>query len=135
MNKVYNISKKPLLRNFECKITFLSVGQIRVGITFQPKIDEIDEDFKCPPYDIYCIFEDLKQFYTYNNKWKFIFNSQNMELTKGDSMIMRFKFGELRYYVKIEDLIILLRYHLPIKKNFNFLFNVDQKNLKLKLII
>ena len=35
-NKIYNVSKKPLPRNFECKITFLGVHWIRVGITIEP---------------------------------------------------------------------------------------------------
>ena len=132
-NKVYNISKKPLPRNFECKITFLSVGWIRVGITFEPKIDEIDEDFNCPPYDIYCILEDLKQFYTYNNKWKFIFNTQNMELTKGDSMIMRFKNGELRYFVNLEELDNFVKIPLTNKGEFYLFIQCRSEKSKAKI--
>jgi len=102
--KIYNVSKKPLPINFECKITFLSVAWIRVGITFEPKIAEVDEDINCPPFDIYCILEDLKQFYTYKTKWKFVFNNKDIQLSKNDTMIMRFKNGELRYYINGEDL-------------------------------
>ena len=103
-SKFYNISKKPLPLNFECKINFLSVGWIRVGITFEPKIADFEEDTNCPPYDIYCILEDLKQFYTYKNKWKYVFNNKDLKLEQGDIMIMRFKNGELRYIINGEDL-------------------------------
>ena len=102
--KFYNISKKPLPLNFECKISFISVGWIRVGITFEPKIADFEEDTNCPPYDIYCILEDLKQFYTYKNKWKYVFKNKDMKLEQGDIMIMRFKNGELRYIINGEDL-------------------------------
>jgi len=102
--KLYNVSSKPLPINFECKISFLSVAWIRVGITFEPKIADLDEDVNCPPYDIYCILEDLKQFYTYKSKWKFIFNTKNIQLSKSTEMIMRFKNGELRYFINGECL-------------------------------
>ena len=103
-SKLYNISKNPLPLNFECKITFLSVGWIRVGITFEPKIEDFEEDANCPPYDIYCLLEDLKQFYTYKNKWKYIFKNKDLQLEQGDIMIMRFRNGELRYLINGEDL-------------------------------
>ena len=117
-NKIYNVSKKPLPRNFECKITFLGVYWIRVGITFEPKIAEIDEDVNSPPFDIYCILEDLKQFYTYKTKWKYIFNNKDIQLIKGDVMIMRFKNGELRYIVNGEDLENVVKIPLIEKGDF-----------------
>ena len=132
-DKIYNVSKKPLPKNFECKITFISVGWIRVGITFEPKIAEIDEDVNCPPFDIYCILEDLKQFYTYKNKWKFIFNNKDFQLTKGDSMIMRFKNGELRYYINGEDLENIVKIPLINKGDFYLFIQCRSEKSKAKI--
>jgi hypothetical protein len=132
-SKIYNVSKKPLPRNFECKITFLSVGWIRVGLTFEPKIADIDEDVNCPPFDIYCILEDLKQFYTYKNKWKFIFNSKEIQLTKADNMIMRFKNGELRYYINGEDLENIVKIPLINKGDFYLFIQCRSEKSKAKI--
>ncbi len=128
-NKIYNVSKRPLPRNFECKITFLAVHWIRVGITFEPKIAEIDEDVNCPPFDLYCILEDLKQFYTYQTKWKYIFNN-NLQLTKGDTMIMRFKNGELRYIINGEDLENIVK--IPLFDKGDFYLFIQCRNEKSK---
>ena len=129
-DKIYNVSKKPLPINFECKITFLGVHWIRVGITFEPKIGEIDEDVNCPPFDIYCILEDLKQFYTYKNKWKYIFNSKDLQLAKGDVMIMRFKNGELRYIINGEDLENIVK--IPLVDKGDFYLFIQCRNDKSK---
>ena len=120
-NKLYNISKNSLPLNFECKISFISVGWIRVGITFEPKIADLEEDTNCPPYDIYCILEDLKQFYTYKNKWKYVFKNKDLQLEAGDIMIIRFKNSELRYFINGEDLGTVIKIPL-IHQNDFYLF-------------
>ena len=115
--KMYNVSKKPLPRNFECKITFLSVAWIRVGITFDPKIAEYSEDKNIPPFDIYCILEDLKQFCR-EGQFKWLSNKRDLPLRKGDNMIMRFKNGELRYYINGEVLSDIIKIPVDNKGEF-----------------
>ena len=129
-NKLYNISKKPLPLNFEAKINFISVGWIRVGITFEPKIADFEEDANCPPYDIYCILEDLKQFYTYKNKWKYVFKNKDIKLEQGDIMIMRFKNGELRYIINGEDLGTVIK--IPFYHQSNFYLFIQCRTEKSK---
>ena len=129
-SKLYNISKKPLPLNFECKINFLSVGWIRVGITFEPKIVDFEEDTNCPPYDIYCILEDLKQFYTYKSKWKYVFKNKDIKLEQGDVMIMRFKNGELRYIINGEDLENIVK--IPLVDKGDFYLFIQCRNDKSK---
>ncbi len=114
---MYNVSKKALPRNFECKITFLSVAWIRVGITFDPKIAEYSEDNNIPPFDIYCILEDLKLFCR-EGKFKWLSNKRDLPLRKGDNMIMRFKNGELRYYINGEELSDIIKIPLDNKGEF-----------------
>ena len=132
-SKLYNISKHPLPLNFECKITFISVEWIRVGITFEPKIEDFEEDINCPPYDIYCILEDLKQFYTYKKKWKFVFKDKDMQLGEGDVMIMRFKNGELRYIVNGEDLGTVIKIPLIQQSDFYLFIQCRSEKSKAKI--
>ena len=132
-SKLYNISKNPLPLNFECKITFISVGWIRVGITFEPKIVDFEEDANCPPYDIYCILEDLKQFYTYKSKWKYIFNNKDIQLEQGDVMIMRFKNGELRYFINGEDLGGVIKIPLIHQSDFYLFIQCRSEKSKAKV--
>ena len=74
--QTYNISKFPLPNNFEVKLHFSSVDWVRTGITFDKSIGDDEIDANCPLYDIYCILEDLVQFYTLNNKWKYLFKKE-----------------------------------------------------------
>ena len=132
-SKLYNISKLPLPLNFECKITFISIEWIRVGITFEPKIEDFEEDTNCPPYDIYCILEDLKQFYTYKNKWKFVFKDKDIQLMEGDVMIMRFKNGELRYIINGEDLGTVIKIPLIHQSDFYLFIQCRSEKSKAKI--
>ena len=132
-SKLYNISKYPLPLNFECKITFLSVGWIRVGITFEPKIEDFEEDANCPPYDIYCILEDLKQFYTYKNKWKYIFKNKDLQLEQDDIMIMRFRNRELRYLINGEDIGGVVKIPLNYQNDFYLFIQCRSEKSKAKV--
>ena len=132
-SKLYNISKNPLPLNFECKITFLSVGWIRVGITFEPKIEDFEEDANCPPYDIYCLLEDLRQFYTYKNKWKYVFKNKDLQLEQGDIMIMRFRNGELRYLINGEDLGGVVKIPLIHQSDFYLFIQCRSEKSKAKI--
>lgn len=134
--KIYNVSKHPLPRNFEARISFPSVNWIRTGITFDKGICELEEDANCPPFDIYCILEDLKQFYTMKNKWRYIFKNKDKQLTNGDSLTMRFKNGELRYALNGEDLGNVVKINLADKKDF-YLFvqcRTDKSRAKVEYI-
>ena len=130
---IYNVSKHPLPQNFECKINFLSVGWIRVGITFEPSIGDVDEDANCPPFDIYCILEDLKQFYSLKNKWKYIFRNKDISLSKGDSMTMQLLNGELRYFINGEDLGNVVKIPLINKGDFYLYVQCRSENSKAKV--
>ena len=59
---IYNCSKYPLPRNFEVKLYFSSVDWIKTRISFSNENEQTDANY--PSYDIYCILEDLMQFYT-----------------------------------------------------------------------
>ena len=77
--------------------------------------------------------EDLKQFYTYKNKWKFIFNNKDLQLSKGDNMIMRFKNGELRYYINGEDLENIVKIPLVNKGEFYLFIQCRSEKSKAKI--
>ena len=111
----------------------ISVGWIRIGITFEPKIADFEEDTNCPPYDIYCILEDLKQFYTYKNKWKYIFKNKDIQLEQGDVMIMRFKNGELRYLINGEDLGNVIKIPLIHQSDFYLFIQCRSEKSKAKV--
>ena len=101
---VYNISKYPLPLNFEAKIRFNSVDWVRTGITFDKSIINDQNDNNCPPYEVFCILEDLLQFYTLNTGWKNCFNKDRRPLKPGDNLTIRLKNGELKYFLNDEDL-------------------------------
>ena len=84
--EIYNISKYPLPRNFEVKLHFSSVDWVRTGITFNKEIINDQSDVNCPQYDIYCILEDLIQFYTLKTGWKNCFRNDNRLLKNGDNV-------------------------------------------------
>ena len=95
---IYNCSKYPLPKNFEIKLYFISVDWIRTGISFSNDIINEQTDANCPQYDIYCILEDLMQFYTKNNGWKNCF-TKFRKLKAGDFMTINFKNGDLKYSI------------------------------------
>ena len=132
-SKVYNISKFPLPRNFEVKILFQSVGWIRTGITFNKNIAEYEDDANCPSCDIYCILEDLKQFYTNKNKWRYLFKNKENTLQAGDIMVMRFKNGELRYSVNGIDLGNVVKINLVNKGDFYLFIQCRTEKSKAKI--
>ena len=89
--ETYNISKFPLPRNFEVKLHFSSADWVRTGITFNKEIINDQSDVNCPQYDIYCILEDLIQFYTLKTVWKNCFRGDNHTLKNGDNVIITLK--------------------------------------------
>ena len=97
LSSFYNISKYPLPQNFEAKIHFIDVDQVRIGITFDPDIiREINND-NIPNYKIYYIHRDLRVFYDYHQKkWFRYFNGKNI-LKNGDDLTMILKDGKLGY--------------------------------------
>ena len=77
--------------------------------------------------------EDLKQFYTYKNKWKFIFKNKDIQLEAGDVMIMRFKNGELRYLINGEDLGSVIKIPLIHQNNFYLFIQCRTEKSKAKV--
>jgi hypothetical protein len=129
-NLVYNLSKLALPRNFEVKILFGGVDWIRTGISFSKDIINDQNDSNCPQYDVYCILEDLVQFYTKHNGWKNCFTRGGRSLKTGDYMTITMKNGELRYAVNDSDLGSVIKIDLSKKKDV-YLF-VHSRNPKSK---
>ena len=97
LSSFYNISKYPLPQNFEAKIHFTDVDQVRIGITFDPNIIREISDDNSPKYKIYYIHRDMRVFYDYHqNKWFRYFNGKNI-LKNGDDLTMILKDGKLGY--------------------------------------
>ena len=129
LSSYYQISKIPLPKNFEVKIYFEKVHMIRMGITFDSNIvKEKNIDNNSPLYDIYYIYEGLKNFYTYKRGWIHNVFKPGNELKSGDDLIMRLKNGKLSYLhngVSIGD-----SYSLDINKinNKDFYLLVHRRN-------
>ena len=131
---IYNCSKYPLPKNFEVKLYFSSVDWIRTGISFSNDIINEQTDANCPSYDIYCILEDLIQFYTKNTAWKNCFN-KGRKLKAGDYMTITFKNGELKYSVNDIDLGSKINIDLSTKKKPPYLFvHVRNEHSKAEII-
>ncbi len=126
----YNISKFACPKNFEAKILFVCVDWIRTGITFSRDIVNDQNDANCPQYDVYCILEDLVQFYTKHNGWKNLFSRGSRGLKAGDYMTITLKNGELRYAINDSDLGSVIKIDLSKKKEFYLL--VHGRNTKSK---
>ena len=101
IDKIYNISKFPLPKNFEIKLYFPNVDSIRSGITFDKSIINCNSDSNSPKYDIYYIYEKLDNFYTLKDQWNNHFNKFNRKLQSGDFMTINMKDGKMIY--KIND--------------------------------
>jgi hypothetical protein len=98
-SSIYNISKHPLPLNFEALIYYASVDWVRTGITFDKNIINFQSDENCPLFDVYCILEDLKQFYSQRTGWEGIFNKQVKPLKAGDYMKIILKNGKMKFVV------------------------------------
>ena len=127
---IYNISKYPLPINFEAKILFISVDWVRSGITFNKEIIKEQNDVNCPKFDIYCILEDLIQFYTLRNEWKNCFKKGGRPLKAGDTMTITLKNGEMRYAINDVDLGNFIKIDMYQKKEMYLL--VHTRNSKSK---
>lgn len=124
---VYNISKYPLPKNFEVKLLFTAVDWIRCGISFNKEVIEDQTDVNCPQYDVYCILEDLVQFYTKNSGWKNCFTKGQRPLKAGDYMTITLWNGELRYAVNEIDLGSVIKIDMTKKKEI-YLFLHTRNN-------
>ena len=129
-SQIYNISKYILPKNCEIKLLFDSVDWIRSGISFSKEIVNEQNDFNCPSYDIYCILEDLIQFYSQNSGWKNCFNKSQRPLKSGDYMTITFKNRELRYAINNNDLGSVIKIDMTKKKDA-YLF-IQARNPKSK---
>ena len=132
--ETYNISKMPLPLNFEAKIYFKAVEWVRTGITFDRKIADDKTDVNCPAYDIYCILEDLVQFYTLNSKWKYSFKKEGRSLQQGDYITMRFKNGELRYLLNGIDLGTVIKLNMTGKKDMYLLVHCRNQKTRAEIV-
>lgn len=130
----YNISKFPLPRNFEVKLHFISADWVRTGITFEKEIIEDQTDLNCPNFDIYCVLEDLVQFYSLKNGWKNCFKNNDGGLKTGDYVTLIMKNGELRYLVNNEDLGGFIKVDLVNKKNMYLLVHSRNEKSKCEII-
>lgn len=124
---IYHISKYPLPKNFEVKLLFTSVDWVRTGITFCKDVIMEQSDVNCPQFDIYCILEDLIQFYTKNSGWKNCFSKQGRALKAGDTMTITFKNGEMRYAVNDLDLGSIIKIDMTHRKDM-YLFVHTRNN-------
>jgi len=133
-NMVYNISKFQLPRNFEAKILFGGVDWIRTGISFSKDIVTDQNDSNCPQYDIYCILEDLVQFYTKHNGWKNCFSRGGRSLKTGDYMTITMKNGELRFAINDTDLGSVIKIDMSKKKEAYLLVHSRNPKSKAEII-
>ena len=81
----------------------------------------------CPQYDIYCILEDLIQFYTKNSGWKNCFSKGGRALHAGDSMTITLRNGEMRFAVNDLDLGSIIKIDMTHKKDM-YLFVHTRNN-------
>ena len=132
--QIYNISKYPLPTNFEVKLHFNSVDWVRTGITFNKDIIKDQTDVNCPQFDIYCILEDLIQFYTLKSGWKNCFRNENHSLKNGDNVTITLKNGELRYAVNDEDLGGFIKVDLCDKKEMYLLVHTRNEKSKCQIL-
>ena len=132
--QIYNISKYPLPRNFEVKLHFSSADWVRTGITFNKEIINDQSDVNCPQYDIYCILEDLVQFYTLKNGWKNCFRTDNQLLKSGDNITITMRNGEMRYAVNDEDLGGFVKVDLYDKKEMYLLVHTRNEKSKCQIL-
>ena len=130
---LYNISKHPLPKNFEAKLSFISAHRVRVGITFTKDVVLNQTDVNCPQYDVYCILEDLSHFYSKETEWIECFPQTNRSLKGGDVMTVRVKNGELKYAVNGVDLGTGIKIDLAKKKDM-YLY-VQARNEKTRVDI
>ena len=133
--QIYNISNVSLPKNFEAKIYFKSADWVRTGITFDKSIGDDEIDANCPLYDIYCILEDLVQFYTLNNKWKYLYKKEEERpLKSGDYITLRFSNGELRYYRNDLDLGVRFKIDMSNKKDPYLLIHCRNNNTRAEIV-
>lgn len=133
-NQTYNISKYPLPRNFEVKLHYNYVDWVRTGITLDYNIVDDQTDLNCPRFDIYCLLEDLMQFYTLKNGWKNCFHNNSRPLKAGDDLIMRMKNCELRFELNGEDLGSFIKVDLTNKKNIYLLVHARNEKSKCQIV-
>ena len=130
---IYNLSKFALPKNFELKVLYISVDWIRSGLSFTKDIIADQNDSNCPQYDVYCILEDLIQFYTKQNGWKNCFSRGTRGLKAGDYLTITLKNGELRFAVNDVDLGSVIKIDMS-KKKEAYLF-IHSRNPKSKVEI
>jgi hypothetical protein len=133
-NNIYNISKFTLPKNFEAKILFNSVDWVRTGITFNKDIIKEQNDVNCPKFDIYCILEDLIQFYTLKNEWKNCFKKGGRPLKAGDTMTITLRNGEMRYAINDVDLGNFIKIDMANKKEMYLLIHTRNSKSKAQII-
>jgi len=114
-------------------LLFVCVDWIRTGMTFNKEIASDQNDANCPQYDVYCILEDLVQFYTKNNGWKNCFSRGGRNLKAGDSMTITLKNGELRYAINDVDLGSVIKIDLSRKKEFYLLIHTRNPKSKAEI--
>ena len=132
--QTYNISKYPLPINFEVKLHFSQVDWVRTGITFNKEIINDQSDVNCPQYDVYCILEDLIQFYTLKNGWKNCFRNENRPLKNGDFVTITLRDGELRYAINDEELDGFIKVDMYDKKEMYLLVHIRNEKSKCQII-
>ena len=130
----YNISKYSIPKNFEAKILFVCVDWIRTGISFNKEIISDQNDANCPQYDIYCILEDLVQFYSKHNGWKNLFSRGGRGLKSGDYMTITLKNGELRYAINDADLGSVIKIDLSKRKEIYLYIHARNTKSKAEII-
>jgi hypothetical protein len=131
---VYNVSKYPLPKNFEVKLYFVSVDWVRTGISFSKEIINDQNDANCPQYDVYCILEDLVQFYTKNNGWKNCFSKGTKNLKAGDYMTISLRNGELRFAINDVDLGSVIKIDMSKKKECYLLIHTRNPKSKAEIV-
>ena len=131
---IYNLSKYPLPKNFELKVIYLSIDWIRSGLSFTKDILNDQNDSNCPPFDVYCILEDLVQFYTKQNGWKNCFTRGTKGLKAGDCLTMTLKNGELRFAVNDNDLGSVIKLDLSKKKEIYLLIHSRNQKSKAEIV-
>lgn len=132
--QIYNISKHPLPINFEAKLLFSSVDWVRTGITFNKDIINEQSDVNCPQFDIYCLLEDLVQFYTLKSGWKNCFKNDNRGLKTGDIVTITLKNGEMRYSINDECLGGFIKVDLYDKKEMYLLVHSRNEKSKCQIL-
>ena len=133
-SQTYNISKFPLPYNFEVKLHFSAVDWVRTGITFNKEIINDQTDVNCPQYDVYCILEDLIQFYTFKSGWKNCFRNDSHGLKSGDFVTITLKNGEMRYSVNDEDLGGFIKVDMCDKKEMYLLVHTRNEKSKCQIV-